>query len=38
MTPQYTWLYELWACSPVADGEIPGDFEAGSAATLYGRS
>ena len=21
-----------------ADGEVPGDFEAGSAATLYGRS
>lgn len=38
MTPQYTWLYEDWACSPIADGEVPGDFEAGSAATLYGRS
>lgn len=38
MTPTYTWLYENWACSPTADGELPGDFEAGSAATLYGRS
>ena len=38
MTPQYNWLYEDWACSPVTDGEVSGDFEAGSAATLYGRS
>lgn len=38
MTPQYDWLYENWACSPTADGELPGDFEVGSAATLYGRS
>lgn len=37
-TPMYTWLYEDWVCSPIADGELPGDFEAGSAATLYGRS
>lgn len=37
-TPTYTWLYESWACSPIAAGEVPGDFEAGSASTLYGRS
>jgi hypothetical protein len=34
----FNWLYENWVCSPIADGEVPGDFEAGSAATLYGRS
>ncbi|HVV81945.1 MAG TPA: hypothetical protein VHE35_02655 [Kofleriaceae bacterium] len=37
-TPEYEWLYENWACSPIAGGELQGDFEAGSAATLYGRS
>ena len=36
-TTQFSWLYGQWACAPIADGEIPGDFEAGSAATLYGR-
>ncbi len=32
------WLYDGWECSAIPDADLPGDFEVGSAASLYGRS